>query len=153
MSMARRLVDVRTRARPRARAVACVLAVCAAGGCMRRTIVVTSDPPGATVVLSDVEVGRTPVEAEFLYYGTYDVLLTKDGFEPLRTAARASPPVYDIPPLDLPASAVPGARSTIRWHFTLEPALESRLPKAELEAGVLDRARALRSAEPAPRTP
>ena len=54
-------------------------------GCVRRTISIVSNPPGALVWLNDREVGRTPIEVEFLYYGTYDVRIVKDGYEPLIT--------------------------------------------------------------------
>jgi hypothetical protein len=72
-----------------------------AGGCSSRRISITSEPSGATVTVNDVEIGRTPVEADFTYYGVYDVLVTKEGFEPLRTKARASAPIYEYPPVDL----------------------------------------------------
>lgn len=113
--------------------------------CATRTLEITSDPPGATVYLNDQEIGRTPVAATFTHYGTYDVLLVKEGCEPLRVPARARPPVYEVPPLDLPAAAV-GARTRIRWHFTLQPALESTLPPETLEADLVRRAGELRNA-------
>lgn len=119
------------------------LAVC--GGCLDRTLLVTSDPPGASVTVNDVEVGRTPVEASFTYYGTYDVLLTLDGHEPLRTKATATAPVYEYPPLDLAAEALPARiRNQVKWHFTLQPSPEASAPATKLEAEVADRARALR---------
>ena len=117
----------------------------AAGGCMSRRVVVTSTPPGATVYANDVELGRTPLEAQFTYYGSYDVLVQLDGFEPLRTKAKATAPVYEYPPLDLAASAVPGAEHVVRWHFNLEPALETRQSPQELEAGLMERARGVRA--------
>ena len=113
------------------------------GACRSKQVVITSDPPGATVTLNDVEVGRTPTTAVFTHYGVYDVLLTLDGHEPLRTQARASAPVYDWPPLDLVTSPIPG-ETTIRWHFTMQPAMESTLPPEQFEAELLGRARDLR---------
>jgi hypothetical protein len=113
------------------------------GACRSKQLVITSDPPGATVTLNDVEVGRTPTTAGFTHYGVYDVLLTLDGHEPLRTQARASAPVYDWPPLDLVTSPIPG-ETTIRWHFTMQPAMESTLPPEQFEAELLGRARDLR---------
>lgn len=119
------------------------LALC--GGCLDRTLIITSDPPGANVTVNDVEVGRTPVEASFTYYGTYDVLLTLEGHEPLRTRATARAPVYEYPPVDLIAEAVPArVRSEVRWHFTLQPSPEASVPATRLEADVAERARALR---------
>lgn len=111
-------------------------------GCMSRQIVITSDPPGATVTLNDVEVGRTPVEADFEFYGVYDVKLEKSGYEPLRTTADVSAPLYEVPPLDLPANAT-GARTVRKFHYVLQPALEDALPQAQFEGELVGRAREL----------
>ena len=54
------------------------------GGCLERRLLITSDPPGAAVSINDVDLGRTPVEADFTFYGGYDVLVRMDGFEPIR---------------------------------------------------------------------
>ncbi len=123
------------------------------GGCVSRHISVTSDPPGATVTVNDVEIGRTPCEAEFTYYGQYDVLVELDGYEPLRTRASAHTPVYEYPPLDLVTMSIPARTdTTIRWHFHLQPAMESVTDKGALEQGVLDRARQLRTQANPPET-
>ncbi len=110
------------------------------GGCVQRTIHIESDPPGALVHLNDVEVGRTPVDVDFTFYGEYDVRLAKKGYEPLRTSARARAPWYDTPLLDLVGAALPPGRKTvdIEWFFALEPV------DAEPEE-VVARARALRA--------
>lgn len=114
--------------------------------CATRHIEVTSEPAGATVFLNDVEIGRTPTRTRFTYYGVYDVLLVKDGYEPLRTHARARAPLHEYPPVDLAAAAWPGGTdSVVRWQFTLEPALETTLKPEDLDAALLDRARALRA--------
>lgn len=92
------------------------------GGCLERRIYIASDPPGAIVRLNDVEVGRTPLEVDFTYYGVYDVRLEKDGYEPLSTSAEAKAPVYEWPLIDLVAEAMPKRILTeIRWDFTLRP--------------------------------
>jgi len=69
-------------------------------GCVERTIRITSDPPGARVFLNDEEVGTTPVRTTFLWYGDYDIILRKDGYQTVKTHARIDPPWYQIPPLD-----------------------------------------------------
>lgn len=127
------------------------LVLAGAGGCLDRTMVITSEPTGATVTVNDVEVGRTPVEASFTYYGEYDVRVEKEGFEPLRTRATARAPLSEVPPFDLAASAVPARiENKVRWHFVLEPAMESRMDARALEAGMKERAAALRDrVEPA----
>ena len=113
----------------------------ACGGGVQRTISVTSQPTGALVHLNDEEVGRTPVTIPFTWYGTYDVRVQKEGYLPLWTQARAKPPWWETPGLDLLAEAVPGARSEVEWHFDLEPRPEPTDADAD---ALLDRARAMR---------
>jgi len=123
----------------------CIGVTALAGGCMQRSLEITSEPEGATVYLNDVEVGRTPLEVGFTYYGEYDVLLMKDGYEPLRTRADAVAPVYEHPPLDLAAEAMPwGVRTRVPWHFVMTPLPATAEEKAAAEAALLDRARATR---------
>lgn len=103
-------------------AMAMLAAPLVAGGCVERRIVITSEPSGALVFLNDAEVGRTPVEVDFTYFGVYDVRLRKEGYEPLATKAEAKAPLHEQPGIDLAAMAVPARKSTrIVWHFTLEP--------------------------------
>lgn len=91
-------------------------------GCVRRTITITSTPPGALVYLNDTEVGRTPVEVEFLYYGEYDVRLVREGYTPLVTSSHAKAPWWDTIGLDLIAEAVPGEpHAKIEWHYEMTP--------------------------------
>lgn len=91
-------------------------------GCAERRIVITSEPPQALVTLNDVQVGLTPLEVDFTYFGTYDVRLTKPGYEPLITKAEAEAPFHEWPVVDLVAAVVPVQKKTrIDWHFTLEP--------------------------------
>ena len=55
-------------------------ALLGAGCGVERTLQVNSDPPGALVSLNGEEVGRTPMRKMFLWYGTYDLELRKDGY-------------------------------------------------------------------------
>jgi hypothetical protein len=81
-------------------------------GCLKRTIYVTSEPPGALVWLNDVEVGRTPLETDFTFYGEYSVRLRKPGFEPIVTTRHATLPAYEWPVVDLATEAWPQQIST-----------------------------------------
>lgn len=90
------------------------------GGCVQRTITVTSEPTGALVHLNDEEVGRTPVTVPFTWYGTYDVRLERQGYAPLWTQAEAAAPWWEYPGPDLVAEAIPGVKSEVDWHFELE---------------------------------
>lgn len=105
--------------------IALVFLGTAMGGCLERRLYITSDPPGATVWVNDVEVGRTPVESAFTFYGEYDMRLSADGHEPLSTSRRAVAPWYEYPPLDLFAEAWPGMiKNEVHWHFQLAPTPE-----------------------------
>ncbi len=125
-----------------ARAVLSAAAVCAAfAGCADRRITIDSTPPGAVVYLNDEEVGLTPCETNFTYFGVYDVRLHKEGYEPLVTRVKADAPPHEWPGLDLAAMAVPGVkRTSLRWHFDLAPATTD-------PAALLARAAAMRDSE------
>lgn len=97
-----------------------------AGGCVERVIRISSDPPGARVFLNDEEIGVTPAKTSFLWYGDYDVILRKDGYETLKTHQRIDPPWYEFPPIDLVAECL--IATTIRDEhvfptYTLTPAV------------------------------
>ncbi|MBL9148838.1 MAG: PEGA domain-containing protein [Phycisphaerae bacterium] len=122
--------------------VAALVAVAAAGmtGCVRRTVSITSEPSGALVLVNDREVGRTPCSFDFTYYGTYDVQLSYEGYEPVSTSADANAPWWDTIPIDAVSEAIPANLQTKNaWHFTLVPIVHDR-------EALLARARELRSA-------
>jgi len=119
-------------------------------GCLRRSVALTSDPPGAVVRINDEEVGRTPVNAEFKYYGAYDVRVRKEGYEPIATSERLWTPWYEFPPLDFFANLTP-VRSEFERHYDLDP--KAPLTEQQQEA-LTQRARDLRATatgEDAPR--
>jgi hypothetical protein len=114
-------------------------------GCVERTISITSDPPGALVTLNDVELGRTPVETAFTFFGTYDIRLRLEGYEPIATSREASAPIYEYPGPDLIAEAIPvKIHSRIAWHFDLQPLAYQR---PDADRNVLDRALIERATE------
>ncbi len=91
-------------------------------GCVERELTITSEPAGALVVLSDIEVGRTPVTVPFTWYGDYDIILRLDGYETLDTSAEINMPFYEIPPLDLLVAIAPWTHRDQRYlHYELEP--------------------------------
>lgn len=131
--------------------IAAAMTALTLSGCMRRTVRVTSEPPGASVTVNDIQVGRTPCEFDFTYYGTYDVLWTLDGYEPFRKAMPTNAPLYEYPPVDMAATAWPGGITTIRnWHVSLSPSLESTIGEDDekrqtFEKHLVGRAKAARS--------
>ena len=109
------------------------LAVLAAAGCagVRRELTVESDPPGALVYLNGDEVGRTPVTREFLYYGTMDLRLRKDGYRTLEARPRVWAPLWQVPPIDLLAEAFP-LTDRHRVSYKLKPEPAGEVDKAAL---------------------
>ena len=74
-------------------AVAAVgLLVSLGSGCVERTMKIQTDPPGALVVVNDEEVGLSPVKFSFLWYGDYEIILRRVGYETLRTHYRVEAP-------------------------------------------------------------
>jgi len=83
------------------------LSAIAGGGCVQRTLQIESDPPGALVYLNGEEAGRTPMRKNFVWYGTYDVVLRKDGYQTLNKPTQVWAPWWQIPPIDLVAELLP----------------------------------------------
>lgn len=109
--------------------------------CAERRIRVTSEPAGARVWLNDEEIGRTPCEALFTFYGKYDLRLERDGFEPYHAGHRAWAPLHEYPGPDLVAAAVPAdIRHTVKWHVVLTPTPESTLAPDAVRTQLIDRA-------------
>lgn len=113
--------------------------------CAERRIRVTSTPPGARVWLNDEDVGRTPTEARFTFYGHYDVRLELEGFEPYNARHTARAPLHEYPGPDLVAAAVPARiRHTVEWHVDLSPTPESSQDPEAVRRELVDRAAAMR---------
>lgn len=70
-------------------------------GCVERTVEITSDPPGAVVVVNDEELPeRTPTKFSFTWYGDYEVVLRKPGYQTVRTNQWVEAPWWQLPPFD-----------------------------------------------------
>ena len=114
------------------------------GGCVERRIRVTSTPAGARVWVNDQQIGTTPVETRFTFYGGYDVRVELDGYEPIDELRRAKAPLYEYPGPDLIASALPHRfENIIEWHFDLQEVAEASDPEQARE-DLLSRADELR---------
>ena len=114
-------------------------------GCVRRTIVITTDPPHARVFLNDQEIGRSKISTDFLWYGDYDVVIRKEGYETLQTHWKVQPPWYQIVPIDFFAEVLwPGRlHDQHTRHFELQasvlPTSEELIGRAtELRTRALD---------------
>jgi hypothetical protein len=70
-------------------------------GCIHRTLHVYSNPSGAEITLNHNPSGETPINQSFHYYGTYGILLEKEGYDPFETEEKITGPWYDRFPIDL----------------------------------------------------
>lgn len=93
-------------------------------GCVRRTVTINTQPQGATVVLNDEVVGTSPVSTDFLWYGDYDVIIRKEGYETLKTHQELKAPWYQLPGIDFFTEILLPVEFHDRqtMEFTLEPA-------------------------------
>jgi hypothetical protein len=96
-----------------------------ATGCVERTARIQTDPPGAFVIVNDEEVGVSPVKFSFLWYGDYDIMVRKPGYQTLKTHHQINAPWYEWPPIDLVAETMIPVMirdEHVLPTFTLEPA-------------------------------
>lgn len=112
-------------------------------GCVERLITVTSRPSGAIVWLNDQEVGATPVTVPFTYYGQYDVVIRKEGFDTVKTSRKTPVPIYQWPVLDFFSECMLPWEFTDRhqWDFQMSPRTTTTTAD---DAALIQRARALR---------
>jgi hypothetical protein len=109
---------------PRPLVLACaVLVLLCACGCVQRRITIRSNPPGALVYVDKHEIGKTPCSVEYIYYGTREIKLIKDGFETLTVMQWIPPAWYQIPPLDFVSENVVPAeiRDERTYSYQLVP--------------------------------
>ncbi len=69
-------------------------------GCVRRRLMIRSNPPGALVYVDNQPIGTTPCATNFTYYGTREIRLVKAGYETLTVNQPLPAPWYQLPPLD-----------------------------------------------------
>ena len=103
-------------------------AVIILGGCVERRLTINTAPQGALVVLNDEEIGESPVMVSFNWYGDYNVRISKEGFETLKTHRKLKGPWYDKFPFDFFAQLVNPGRivDSYEWEFELSPRVQPR---------------------------
>jgi hypothetical protein len=92
-------------------------------GCVERQLTINTNPQGAIVALNDEEIGVSPVTVSFEWYGDYDVRISKEGFQTLKTHHKLKGPWYDRFPFDFLANCLYPKRivNSYEWTFTLAP--------------------------------
>jgi len=93
------------------------------GGCVERKLTINTEPQGALVILNDEEIGESPVTVSFEWYGDYNVRISKEGYETLKTHRELEGPWYDDFPFDFFAQLIIPKRivDSYEWTFTLAP--------------------------------
>jgi hypothetical protein len=69
-------------------------------GCVRRRMTVRTNPPGATVSVDNQVIGTTPAATSFVYYGSREFRIEKDGYRTETIVQKIHPPWYQFPGLD-----------------------------------------------------
>ncbi len=128
-------------------AVALALISCASCAA-QRILTISSEPPGALVLLDDQVVGTTPYQREFQAYGTRRVTLYHAGYRTSSRLVELIPPWYARFPIDIISEVlIPvGWKDIHAVDFTLEPE-SGEVTEPDLQA-VLERAENLRRATP-----
>jgi len=122
-------------------------------GCVERTLILRSDPPGATVVVNGDELGVAPAKVEFETYGTYDVVMSAPRYCRLHALVPVKPPWYENIPFDFFCEVVWPGKMLDEHLVTLK--LEPLSEGEAVGAGLDDRERQLqeRVLETAPAAP
>jgi hypothetical protein len=118
----------------RHRLLAMVLVLCCAQGCVQRRMTIRSNPPGAFVYVDDYEIGVTPCSTDFVYYGTRQIRLVREGYETLTVEKRMWAPWYDWYGIDfVTENLIPfEIRDERNLDFTLIP--QKLIPQEQLVA-------------------
>jgi len=74
-----------------------VLMLAFLSGCVRRRMTVRTSPPGATVSIDNQLIGTSPAATSFVYYGTREIRVEKDGFRTETIRRKIRPPWYQWP--------------------------------------------------------
>ena len=106
-----------------ARVIICLTAVLALGGCVERKLTINTEPQGALVMLNDEQIGESPTTVDFEWYGHYNIRISKEGYETLKTHRELKSPWYDEIPFDFFAQIVYPGRivDSYEWTFELSP--------------------------------
>lgn len=102
---------------------------------------VRTSPPGATVSIDNQLIGTSPAASSFVYYGTREIRIEKDGFKTETIRRKIKPPWYQWPVADFVSETLwPGELRDERIiDVELVPAVDENAEE------VLGRAQQLRS--------
>jgi hypothetical protein len=102
---------------------------------------VRTNPPGATVSVDNQVIGTSPAASSFVYYGTRELRIEKDGFRTETIKRRIKPPWYEFPGLDFVVETLWPGEIRDERIIDVELVPETLEPSGD----VLERADSLRS--------
>lgn len=106
-----------------------LMALVGVNGCVRQSLTIQTEPPGARVYVNDELLGESPFTYDFNWYGWYRLTLRKDGYQRLDDRRLLRAPLYLWIPLDLVMELVPWTvRDERTWSYTLTPAERLAVP-------------------------
>ena len=115
-----------------ARLALCLVASLPLAGCVERELTINTEPQGALVALNDEEIGESPTTVSFQWYGDYNVRISKEGYETLKTHRKLKGPWYDGFPFDFFAQIVNPNRIVDSYEWTFELAPKRQISRQEL---------------------
>ncbi len=102
------------------------------GGCVERKLTINTNPSGAVVVLNDEEIGESPVTVPFNWYGDYNVRISKEGYQTLKTHRELERPGHDKFPWDFFAQILNPKRIVDEYEWMFELAPKKEISREEL---------------------
>jgi hypothetical protein len=107
-------------------------------GCVERSLVIRSDPPGAEVYIDGERKGMTPHTEKYVWYGTREVTLVKSDYRSHREMVELHAPWWQVFPFDLITDVV--LPLTLTDKVELDIKLHKEPPKARGMDETLERA-------------
>jgi hypothetical protein len=106
--------------------LAALLTAAGLPGCIEQRYVIESEPPGALVLVNGQPIGTTPVDGYFVYYGTYNFTLVKDGYQTKVVQQKIAMPWFEYPGIDFFTENVYPAKveDVRRFKYCLEPLVQ-----------------------------
>ena len=116
-------------------------------GCVERRIRIISDPSGADVLVDGKNVGQTPINIPFNFYGVREINLTKKGYHVFSRQVPIDAPLYQRFPIDFFVEVL--YPFTIYDNHDLFLTLKPHVPlNAKQKQELLKRAQSLRDEKP-----
>lgn len=110
-------------------------------GCVHRRVTINSNPAGALVRIDGKDIGYTPTSIDYIWYGTREVQLLKDGYETQTQFIKIGAPWYQRFPLDFISDNFLGTH--VRDHRRFDLTMQPKQP--DVASDVIQRGRSLRS--------